>query len=466
MKQNIKPFDKKSIHGVRKDTTPYKVVTAKSTAYGNLDRGQGITIADDGSSPSSVVAGTRIKGGEVTSWSLFDVNGKVLASFPVFYRSSAKLGKAVIGLAENRSALLDTTTGAIAEPVVALPGGSKTDQVRIELEDAHGRIWVFARGADGKAYYGIWKDLAQPQLTLTQPLAFWPEMISTAAGVLAKREGASRGCGLVVLRPDAAPECSPDEPLDVAFTGDEYLADRYWIVGDFNPQIFDTKTKLMQPLVPECTGTATTLTVLPAASRVLAGCADERGSVGFAVWSPDEISTSGALDKLGGSWQPSGIPSTDPIVALDQVIGKEQPFARWIDLSSSTIYTTPPVTPLLYGGYAGFPRRFLAQNPANAKELLLVDLEGGIVELIANDLVCPHELHTGYEGTDHAAIVCAKQTGVGYVPVAGSWSEIFDFKTRVRSRIANVAVDHVLADGRAFGLTLTTPMKVAVVAAP
>ncbi len=447
----------------RKDATPYTIVTANLTAFGKLDAGHGISLADD-QPATGIVAGARQPDGSVTSWSLFGVDGRTLATFGAYYTGSPRLDKAVVGLADERIALLDAKTGAITSPEISLPGGAAVEQMRIALDDAQGRVWVFAKSKDGKAYAGTWDDLAQARVTLATPLAGYPERISTEQGVLAWSGDRPHGCGLIALAPGAPPLCAPDEPLDFMISGDELVAGRYWIGGGMgNVIVTDAKTKTEVPLVANCTGTSTRLTLQPATSRVLAACGTDSGAVQLVLWSPTGTwATTTSRFKLTSGWTLSGKSLDFPVTPIESFFGKQPPYTDWIDVATATIYKTPPFAPVMYSDYGGMPVRFLAQDPAKRKELWVVDLGAGTYERIATDLECKHELQIGYETADRVALVCALQTGVGFA-ARGGWTDLIDFTARKRTRIKDVALTDVHASGRAAGLTLTSPMRVVAV---
>ena len=395
----------------------------------------------------------------MASWTLFGVDGRVRATFAGYYVGSVALDKAVVETADKRQALLDAKTGSLVSPDISLPGQVAVVESRIVLDEVGGRVWVFAKSKDGKAYTGTWEDPTQPKVTLSTPLEMYPDSISGEHGVLAWSAERPRGCGLVALTPGAPPLCSPDEPDSI--TGEHQLvAGRYWVSGTRAPVAIDAQTKARVSLVPDCTGTAMTLASQPSASRVLAACSTDGGAVQLALWSPTRswVSSSARL-KLADSWTPSGMPLDNAVVAPEQFVGKEPPYTDWLDLDGATIYTSPPLSPVKYGDYRGMPARFLAHDPTKPRELWVVDLAAGSYERIATDIDCKHQLHIGFKTADRVALVCATESGRGYEP-RGGWTDLIDYAARTRTRVANVAVTDELASGRAAGLTLTSPMRV------
>jgi hypothetical protein len=327
---------------------------------------------------------------------------------------------------------------------------------------------VFAQGEDGKTYYGVWKDLAEPKLALTTTLAFWPPRISTERGILAWLEGRAFACGVLALRDGVGPVCSPESLPRVRGERPQLLGDRYWIGGDSPPVAVDSKTPTAwpMPLAPSCKDTAVLLASLPSADRVLVGCGNDKDEVTLTVWSPTTIWTGTQVFKLTGYWVGYGPPLADPVMGVERFLSKldTEPFTHWVDLASATVYTSPPFWPLHYGGFEGYPTRFIVRKPDAPRELWVVDLAGGFAERIANDITCPHELVASYEGVDRATVLCVKPLPTGFAIKAGSWSEIVDFNARTRTHIDDVAIDHVLPDGRGVGVTLTRPSRIALVA--
>jgi hypothetical protein len=404
------------------------------------------------------------------SWGLIDLKtGAKRAAFKTVGEGSAATKTAVVAFGDteaDRPALLSLTDGKLTEPQVTVPGGGKVSGLRIVVDQHKPVTWVMARRAsDGRPYQAQWKPPYDPKIELVDDMPFWPTQVSGRNGIQAWTDApkaAARDCDRVVFdaldpwrcRPLPSSQAAPMDLLEDCARNDGEA----WLVDDCGGT------------PPLSCGKARALLMSPTPSRALAVCTDDPAHPKLVLWSPKK--TWLWDDDSGVNWK-SVIPERAPhsLAGIELFSRADAAVKHWLDATNGIVWNGPPMQVLQLSEHRDDRHRLL-QPPGKPKELWLLDIDGGTLEKIADDIDCDTTLYTYAQSGERATIECMPKAAASniYKDTARlnswKWMEVIDFKARKRWRTTEVFESRIGTDGTVVGTKRGKPSHLAVVETP